>query len=79
MVRVKICSVQVFSYPAFFTFLKSVSDFVTLQGLHLPTLVEKACQAGSRLEHLHLEELNQPPDNTSLRDEDPIVCVSCEI
>jgi len=45
----------------------------SVQGLHLPTLVEKACQAGSRLEHLHLEELNQPPDNTSLRDEDPIV------
>ena len=80
VVRVKICSVQVFSYrDFFFTFLEFVSDLLTLQGLHLPTLVEKACQAGSRLEHLHLEELNQPPDNTSLRDEDPIVCFSCKI
>ena len=35
--------------------------------------MEKVCQKGSRLRHLHLEELNQPPDNTSLLEEDPIV------
>ena len=53
----------------------SVVILKTLQGLHLPNLVEKVCQKGSRLRHLHLEELNQPPDNTSLLEEDPIVSI----
>ena len=54
---------------------KACCNHETLQGLHLPNLVEKVCQKGSRLRHLHLEELNQPPDNTSLLEEDPIVSI----
>ena len=73
VVRVKLCSVQVI---LIFPRQCDCADLViveTFQGLHLPNLVEKVCQKGSRLRHLHLEELNQPPDNTSLLEEDPIV------
>ena len=68
VVRVKLCSVQVL-------FVLNILVIESNQGLHLPNLVEKVCQKGSRLRHLHLEELNQPPDNTSLHEEDPFVCI----
>ena len=68
VVSVKLCSVQVL-------FVLNILVIESNQGLHLPNLVEKVCQKGSRLRHLHLEELNQPPDNTSLHEEDPFVCL----